>query len=462
MDDPRVDELYQRALAGKINRRQILRRAATLGLSMPVVAALLAACGAEETPTTSGGAATATRRAGTATATTRASSSPQAGGGSGDKGVIRFYSSWPMTGASQKVGQDSARAVEMAIKDWGGVAGGYTIEYEALDDATAQAGTWDAGKEAENANRALNDADCMAYIGTYNSGAAAISIPILNEVGLLMISPANTWPGLTKTIEGLIEEGEPDIYYPSGQRNYCRVVPTDEIQGGVSAQWAQSQGVQRVYVLDDTQLYGHGVAMAFVQEAERLGIEVLGQEGIDYRASDYRALMNNIRSQNPDMIYFGGLTDTNAGKLVQDMRAVGMTDVIFMGPDGIFNSGFIEAGGQAAEETYATFGGLPPQELTGKGADWYQNFVDTYGEDPDPYAVYAYEAATVVLTAIEQVGEKDRDAIREAVLATRDFEGLLGTWSFTETGDTTLTTMSLNQVMDGEWGHVQTLELQES
>lgn len=419
-------------------------------LVVTLVFPALAACGgtaAEQEPSPA---------AGTTPSGTETTGSPAE-----TQGTIRLYSSWPLTGASQKLGQDMVNAVRMAIEDHGGVAGGYTIDYQPLDDATATAGGWDQGKEAENANRAVADADAMIYIGTYNSGAAKISIPILNEAGMPMISPANTYPGLTKKIEGVVEPNEPEVYYPSGSRTYCRVVPSDEIQGAVGAQWAQELGAQRVYVLDDTQLYGHGIAVVFAQTAERLGLEVLGQEGIDYRAPDYRALMTKIRGLDPDLIYFGGLTDTNGGKLAQDMRAIGMTDVMFMGPDGLFNEDFISAAGSAAEGVYATFGGLPPSELTGKGAEWYQRYKDAYNDEPDAYAVYAYEATAVALAAIDQAGTKDRQAILDAMVNTQDFDGLLGTWTFTDTCDTPLTNMSGNQVKDGRWTFVQPLTIQE-
>src|SRR5690606_38080996 len=163
------------------------------------------------------------------------------------------------------------------------------------------------------------------------------------------------------------------------------------------------------------------IAIVFEQTAREIGLEVLGNEGIDYKAPDFRALMTKIKGMDPDLIFFGGLTDTAAPKLAQDMLAVGMDDVKFMGPDGIFNDDFIKAAGPAAEGVYGTFGGIPPSELTGKGADWYQRFKEKFGTEPDAYAAYAYEAASVMMDAIERAGEKDREKIREALVNTKDF-----------------------------------------
>lgn len=419
-----------------------------------MVAPVLAACGGG--PSAPAPSAPASPQA-SATAPASPTASPT---GDTSKGTIKLVSSWPLTGQAEKVGTDSVKAVQMAIADHGGAAGGYAIKYEPLDDSTAAKGAWDSAKESENANKAITDADVMVYLGTFNSGAAKVSIPILNQAGLAMISAANTWPGLTKKIEGMTDANEPDVYYPTGKRNYVRVVPTDDLQGSLAAQWAKDLGAKKVYVLDDTELYGHGIALLFADAAKKLGLEVVGgPEGIDKKAPDYRALMTTIRSKAPDLIFFGGITENNAGKLVQDMRAVGMTNVKFMGPDGIFTQGFLNAAGSAGENAYATFGGLPASQLKGKGADWYQRFKQQYNEDPEAYAVYAYEATSVALNAIEKAGKKDRQAIVEAVRNTKDFDGLLGTWSFTDTGDTTLKTMSGNQVKDGKWEFVKTLEL---
>jgi branched-chain amino acid transport system substrate-binding protein len=123
--------------------------------------------------------------------------------------------------------------------------------------------------------------------------------------------------------------------------------------------------------------------------------------------------------------------------------------VMFLGPDGLVNQAFVDGAGDAAEEAYITFAGLPPQQLTGAGKDWYDAMKARLGHEPDAYSVYAYETAVAVIQALDKVGEKDRGKILDALFHTEGFTGLLGTWSFTETGDTSATTMSLNKVIDG-------------
>jgi branched-chain amino acid transport system substrate-binding protein len=340
----------------------------------------------------------------------------------------------------------------MALEEVNMRIDGATLEFEDLDDATPARGSWDAGKEAENANKAINDADVMAYIGTYNSGAAKVSIPILNRSNLVMVSPANTYPGLTKKVEG-VEPNEPDVYYPNGVRNYARVVPPDDLQGSVGANWAKALGAQRVYVLHDTELYGNGIASVFSNTAPKVGLAVVGgPEGVDPKASDYRALATKIRGTNPDLVYFGGITANQVGKLLKDLRSTLGNNVKFMGPDGIYDKAFIDDAGDAAEGAYITFGGVPPSKLTGSGATWYQAYKAKYNEEPQAYGAYGYESMKVVLDAIKRAGVKDRAKIRDAVFATKDYAGVLGNrWSFDTNGDTSLTAMSGRQVKGGKF-----------
>lgn len=376
------------------------------------------------------------------------------GGGGGKGDTIKIVSSLPRTGSSKGQTDTLVNSIKMCLEERGNKAGNFKITYEDMDDATAAKGAWDAAKEAENANKAKNDKDVMVYIGTFNSGAAKVSMPILNNEKLVMISPANTYPGLTKP--GLGESNEPKVYQPSGKPNYSRVVPADDLQGSVGANWAKQLGVKSVYVLHDTELYGQGLAQVFRDAAGKAGLEVKGFEGIDGKASDYRALSTKVKNANPELVYYGGITQNNAGKLWKDLRATLGRDAKLMGPDGIFEEAFIKDAGDAAEGTYITFGGVPPEKLAGKGADWYKKYKDKYGE-PEAYAAYGYEACQVAMTAIEKANKKDRAAIRDAVFATKDFDGVLGKWSFDQNGDTSLTTMSGQQVKSGKFEFVSTL-----
>ena len=390
-----------------------------------------------------------------ATAALFAFTACSATGVSGDKGTIEIWSSLPRQGSSKAQTDTIVNAINMALEEAGNKAGGYTIVYKDVDDSTAAAGKWDEATEIKNANDAVASDKLVAYIGTFNSGAAKLSIPILCEKGIVMISPANTNVGLTKTFG----PGEPDKYYPNGcKKNYTRVVPADDLQGGAGALWASQLGAKNVYLLDDTEVYGKGIADVFNAKAGDNGLTILGRDGIDGKASDYKALAEKIKATNPDLVYYGGITNNNAGQLWRDLRDA-MPDVKLMGPDGIAESEFIEAAGEAAEGSYVTSGAISPDQLTGAG----KAFIDKYNakyptQKPEVYTAYGYEAAKVVLAAIERAGLKnpaDALALRALVLdevkATKDFVGVLGTWTFDAAGDTSLTDMTALIVTAGEF-----------
>lgn len=366
--------------------------------------------------------------------------------GGGDKGSIEIWSSLPRQGSSKAQTDTMVNAIKMAIEEVGGKVGGYTIVYVDKDDSTAAAGKWDAATEIKNANDAVANDKLVAYLGTLNSGAAKLSIPILCEKGIVMVSAANTGVGLTMPFE----PGEPDKYYPNGcKKNYHRVIPNDLLQGKAGALWASQLGLKTVWVVDDTEVYGKGLADVFASEAPNYGLTVTGRDGIDGKAPDYKALADKIKAADVDLVYYGGITQNNAGQLWRDLRDA-MPDVALMGPDGIYESEFLAAAEAAADGTYITTGAVPPSQLTGAG----KTFIDAYNakypdQKAEGYTAYAYESAKVVLAAIARAAAKNpadilalRALVLDEVKATKDFDGLLGKWSFTETGDTTLSDMS--------------------
>ena len=374
-----------------------------------------------------------------------------------DPDLVKIVSSLPRTGSAKHQSDTLVRGIRMAIDEAGGKVGRFRIEYLDLDDSTAAAGQWTSEAEAANARRALQDPDVCAYIGTFNSGAAKVSMPILNLGDLLMVSPANTAVGLTKP--GLGVPGEPEVYRPTGRRNYTRVVPADDLQGPMAADWAQRRGVTKVYILDDNEVYGKGIADLFDERCRELGIEVLGHDSIDAKAQEFKSLMASIKSTKPDLVYFGGTTQSKGGQLAKDMAAAGV-GADLMVPDGCMEQVFIDSAGAANLEgrCFVTFGGLPPEKLTGKGGEFVDRYREKYGELPEAYAVYGYEAARVAIEAIATAGSKDRRAICDAALAIRDFDGALGHWGFDENGDTTLRTLTVNVVKGGRFEFEEILD----
>ncbi len=378
---------------------------------------------------------------------------------------VKIVSSLPMQGAAKAQTDTMVNTIKQALEDHGAKSkdGKCTIEYLPWDDASAALGKWDPAVETANANKAVADAEVLAYLGTYNSGAAKLSIPILNQAGpLVMVSPANTYPGLTKTASA--EAGEPAKYYPTGVRNYARVVPADDIQGAVGARWYKDLGMKSVYILDDQELYGKGVADVFNAEAKKIGLEVKAQEGIDTKATDYSALATKIANSGADSVYFGGIESNHPGLVLKALRAAGWKGQ-FGGPDGIFTTSVIQEAGTDGEGMIATAGGIPPKEVakaSPAGQKWYDAYKAKFNAEPEFYATYAYETMNVLLAALDKcaaAGTVTRVCMRDSVFATKDFDGMLGAkWSFDAGGDTTLTTMSANVVKGGEWTFISPLK----
>ena len=371
-----------------------------------------------------------------------------------------------MTGASLTQTQTIVNAMKLRVDQAGGKAcgGKYTLVYEPWDDASAALGKWDPAVETENANKAAADTSIVAYLGTFNSGAAKLSIPILNQSGpLVMISPANTYPGLTHAAAGLTEPDEPGKYYPSGTRNYFRVAATDDLQGPVAANFMVAQGIKTVYILDDQEVYGKGVADSVHQAATKAGINVIAQEGYDPKAADYKALMTKISTSNaggpPDMVYLGAIVDNNSAQILKDKVAImgDNTKVKFMGPDGLYTAALIEgAGADVAEGVFATTPGLALKDLGEAGKKFYADYAAKFGETNEPYAILGYDTMSAALKGIEDVcaaGGKptDRAAVTKAVAAIKDFDGALGKWSFDANGDVTLPYFLVGQVQSGKF-----------
>src|SRR3712207_5699269 len=215
------------------------------------------------------------------------------GGGEAGGNTLNVYSSLPLQGASLPQTTALVEGIRLALEQAGGKAGDYTIKYTSLDDSTAQAGTWTPEQASANARKVAQDDSAIAYIGEFNSGASAISIPILNEVPIPQVSPANTAVGLTSDEPGA-DEGEPEKYYPTGERHYLRIVPKDTIQGAALATIMKKDGCTTAYILNDKEVYGAGLARNIESAAQAQGLKVAGNEGIDPKAPHFRSQAQSI------------------------------------------------------------------------------------------------------------------------------------------------------------------------
>jgi branched-chain amino acid transport system substrate-binding protein len=380
-------------------------------------------------------------------------------GGGGGGATVKIVSDLPLQGSDRVQTEQMVRAMEFILKQANNKAGDHTIEFESKDDATAAAGKWDEAKCAENARSYVDDDSIVAVIGTYNSGCAGIEMPILNEVNLAMVSPANTYAGLTHAAPGT-SAGEPEKYFPSGERNYLRVVASDDNQGKIGAQYMKDTlGVTKVFILDDKELYGKGVADAFEAAAKDAGLTVVGHSGWDKDSQNYRALMTKIKASGADGIYIGGVSANNGGQLVKDKAQIvgDNTKVKLVVSDGfVLSSLFEEAGKANVEGAIGTAPTQPPSKLTGKGKKFIDDFLAAEnGKPAEVYTVYAAAAMQAVLDAISR-----SDGTREDVLAklfeTDIPDTVVGPLSFNEQGDTAGGTESVYKAVNGAWEFQET------
>jgi branched-chain amino acid transport system substrate-binding protein len=361
-----------------------------------------------------------------------------------DTGTVTVYSSLPMRGVDSDAATDVERGIRLALEEAGGRAGLFDVRYVSLDDSTRQAGAWDPSREAQNARRAASDESAVAYIGALNSGATALSLPILNEAGVLQVGPTNTITGLTRDEPGA-EPGAPEKYYPSGVRTYVRVLPRNTIQSSALALLMDREGCKRAYLIHERMAYGRGLVRSARRFLRRRGVAVVGFHGMRPSAPHYRRLAKAVRNRRTDCMLFGGLAANNAVQLFRDVaRAVPRAQLF--GGDGVSEPAFTDArrGGlprRVARRTWLTHPALSRAGYPAEGQDVFGRHRERFGTGPHRYGIYGYEAMSLVLDAIASAGGQgsERRSVIDAAFATRDRQSVLGAYSIDRFGDTTLT-----------------------
>lgn len=370
------------------------------------------------------------------------------------KGTLRIYTSWTQQGGMAAEGSGMKHGVDLAIAEAGGAVAGYCLEVLNLDNASPRTGKWDEAVEADNARKAVGDPQAIVYIGPYDSGAAMVSARITNRASMAQITTGATYPGLTKTTD--TRPGEPWMYRPLALVNFFRPLPADDVQGHAGATWAKRLGARRVFILNDGELYGRGIADVFEVSAKRIGLEIKANETIDWTQPDQRSVLGKIRASGADLIYMGGVVGTGAPLIIRQMQEAGLVAprVRFMGPDGLLQETLLKGAtceAALATDLRVTIPGLPFDKMTGVGARTYADYKGRFGAEPTAFALYAAEAGRVAIDGIRRAAAEldstsnladKRDAVRRAIAATRNFDGINGTWSFDRNGDVDHSTTS--------------------
>ena len=335
--------------------------------------------------------------------------------------TLTVYSSVPLRGAYAEVSRDVVRAEKLALKEAGGRAGEYTVSFASLDGADPETGRWSPGRVASNARKAVQDRQTIAYLGELESGASAISVPILNEGGILQVSPRDTFGGLTSRGS----RGEPEKYYPSGERTFARVVPGDDEQARELIDAMRSDGVRRLVLADDRELSGSSLGDRLTRLARGAGIEVVdrarldpdddAEDGIEVPSG----LGRNVRAEGADAFLYAGAYRPFAVEVLKSVHAANPGVGLYGADDLALAPSLPEQAGAAGRRLVLTGVRAP------EGADvsvFARAFEREYGERPHPQAVFGYRAMRLVLDAVGRAGpdaNSRRRVIREALAQAR-------------------------------------------
>ncbi|MCP9489020.1 MAG: branched-chain amino acid ABC transporter substrate-binding protein [Solirubrobacteraceae bacterium MAG38_C4-C5] len=375
--------------------------------------------------------------------------------------TLTVYTSMPLHGPAAATGRDAVNAVKLALEEARGRAGLFGVNFVALDAATPETETegWDRDRVLDNARRVISDSGAIAYIGELSSGASALSVPVLNQGGVLMVSPSSTYVGLTR--EGGIGRGEPERFYPSGQRTFARVVPADHVQAAAQVRLMAEEDVERVYVLHDAGLYGRGLAEQVETVARREGIEVLSVEQASDDPADARGIARDVAQAAPDGVLYAGDVGSNALGILDAVNEASPETSLFA-PDALATTRFLDGVDVGLERRlHVTSPTIDRRRLPSAARDFHERFRATFGKAPEPYAVYAYESMKAVLAAIEQVGPRgnDRSAVTEQFLGLERRGTALGDYAIDRYGDTSLRRYGAYRVSDGRLVFDELLEV---
>ncbi len=370
------------------------------------------------------------------------------GGDGTPAGLI--VSDLPMQGDSAERSEQQVEAIRLVLEENDWSAAGTAVAFQACDDSIAKTGLWDEETCRANAEAYAADDRVLGVIGTYNSGCAAIEIPILNEQGVAMVSPGNTAVCLTER-SGSCEEGQPESLYPSGTRNYARVVPNDSFQGAALAEFTSELGASSPYVLyaaDDPTSTGQ--AQNYRGAAERAGLKLAGYESWDPEAGDYGKLLDEVAASGADAVVLAGLTEQNGAALIEGkVETVGSNEKVpLIAFDGFAQQSTIDEAGAASAGMYASVPGSAPENLSEDGVAFAAELEGALGGAPvEQFAPYAGEAAAVLLDSISAAGD-DRKAISAALLEIEDGGGILKPYDIEPSGDPSVGPITILKASD--------------
>jgi DNA-binding SARP family transcriptional activator/ABC-type branched-subunit amino acid transport system substrate-binding protein len=362
---------------------------------------------------------------------------------------LLVVSDLPLQGGIRENVQQMAQAITFVLRDRRFRAGRFRLAYQSCDDSIARTGLFDEEKCRANARAYARNEDVVALVGWVNTPCALAALPTLNAAAggaVGVVSPLTSFGGLTRPGVG-VPSSLPASLYPTGRRNYVRVNPADDLQGAALALFARQRGEKRVFVLDDGDPgYGALMAAGFETAARRLGLTVAGRASWDPRAPSYARLADRVAASGATAVLVAGLLDTNAARVVRDLRTRLPVAVDLLAPSLGPVPLLVQRAGRSAYGTYLSLAGVVTERLSPAGTRFVERFGRTQAGAPvQPSAVYAAQATHVLLDAIRR-SDGTRSSVVEELFRTRVSDGLLGSFSFDRNGDISESPITILQV----------------
>jgi branched-chain amino acid transport system substrate-binding protein len=368
--------------------------------------------------------------------------------GQTDRTHLKIYSSLPLRGPGAAQSRSIVNGEKLALAQARGRIGRFKIGFTSLDDATPAVQAADPGQTSANARKAAKDPATIAYLGEGEGGASAISIPILNEPPILQVSPSDSDAGLTRQ-EGA-DQGEPQKYYPTGNRTFARVVPANNVQAAALAALQLDKGCTQTFVIRPSTVFGGDLASQFHLATKTDGPTIVKDLRLPPGAKDFRSMADKVRSSGANCMLFTGLTADNAPALFEQVHATAPRVKLF-GSSGVAESSFTQALSPGVQRVTFITSPADPHLFPASGKTFYETYREKFGEEPEPSAIFGYEAMQLTLLAIQNAGDKgnDRRAVIDAIFKIKDHDSPVGRYSIDANGDTTLSSYAAETVEHG-------------
>jgi branched-chain amino acid transport system substrate-binding protein len=386
-----------------------------------------------------------------------ASTSPDAAEATG--GVLSVYSSLPLQGPDGPISEQIVGGEKLALAQADARAGRFKVGYVSLDDADPKKGTWDPGITAGNAKRAAQDPSTIAYLGDFNSAATAISLPLINGAGVLQVSPASPYVGLTSALDA--GQDEPERFYPSGHRTFARLAPGDPTEAQAQAQLMRSLGISSLYVLDDQNPFAMALAAIVAQDAAAAGIHVITHESVSTApGSTYGKLAENVAASGANAVFLAGEGGAGAAEM---WRALERSDprAKLLASSGMATPSFVSSLGAAAPNTYLTSPALSVSSYSPAAQRVLSDYRRVFGTPAGAWALYGYESMRLVLDAIAAAGPRatDRHEVIAHLFDARPRDTVVGRVSIRPNGESTLSRYGVDTVRDGKLRFLRAIDV---